>query len=436
LAPAAISGDFLAEPVLWEPGRPAPAATYAPGGPREWRREPDGTFRSTDLSTQVRFPYCQATRPNAPATRLRLNSFNLPDLCGGAPARLRDWTADLLDRLAAAGTLDPATRDDRGSRLPVEHHAAVARALERHLTASGEYRWSLRREQIDPNVDPVEDFLQNTRAGHCERFATALALMLRSQGVPARIVLGFKGCLPTAEEGIYEVRGSHAHAWVEAFVAAGPPEPDGYTLGEWIVLDPTPAEAPDADVADGWLGAAQQRGEEFFKEYILGYDAEQRRKAWETVTGTASDRWTAFVDGLGEGRPGPWAMVLGLASLVGWRVRARFARRERTGAADGEHAGTSPTDPLHARLLAVLAARGIRPRPGQTPLEFAAEAGLWLRGQPGIADELLAVPAAVVSALYRVRFAETPLGDDERARIDAQMDRLEAALAAAGGYDR
>ena len=77
-------------------------------------------------------------------------------------------------------------------------------------------------EHQDSNLDPTEDFLRNVKQGHCERFATGLTLMLRSAGIPCRLVVGFRGADAKnslePDNGWYVVRQSHAHAWVEALV--------------------------------------------------------------------------------------------------------------------------------------------------------------------------------------------------------------------------
>ena len=77
--------------------------------------------------------------------------------------------------------------------LPPEEWERVGRALEKHLAQSGEYGYTLDLRRQDASLDPAMDFLVNVKAGHCERFASALALMLRSQGVPSRVVVGFRG---------------------------------------------------------------------------------------------------------------------------------------------------------------------------------------------------------------------------------------------------
>src|SRR5207244_7733846 len=101
----------------------------------------------------------------------------------------------------------------------------IARALERYLSDSGEYHYSLTLTKADPQLDPVADFLFNTKVGHCNRFATALAVMLRSIGIPAQLVLGFRGA-DALGNGNYAVRQCYAHSWVEVFVLRYDPVPE------------------------------------------------------------------------------------------------------------------------------------------------------------------------------------------------------------------
>src|SRR5262249_54963867 len=95
---------------------------------------------------------------------------------------------------------------------------ARARALEGFLRDSGQFRYSLHMEQIDSDLDPVEDFLVKRKEGHCEYFASALALMLRAIDIPARVINGFKGGDWNELTQTMNVRQKHAHSWVEAYV--------------------------------------------------------------------------------------------------------------------------------------------------------------------------------------------------------------------------
>ena len=102
-----------------------------------------------------------------------------------------------------------------------------AERLERHLIENYEYTLDFVGRSAD---NPIEDFLFRYRSGQCEYFASSMVLMLRSQGIHARLVTGFLGGEYNPFEGYYIVRENNAHAWVEAYL------PDG----GWRIFDPTP----------------------------------------------------------------------------------------------------------------------------------------------------------------------------------------------------
>ena len=86
-----------------------------------------------------------------------------------------------LPRLSALGR--PLGSGKQTSR---RQHVEIARMLENQLSCSDRFRYSLEGQDRDPAIDAIEDFVSNHPLGHCEYFATALALMLRSQGIPSR----------------------------------------------------------------------------------------------------------------------------------------------------------------------------------------------------------------------------------------------------------
>ena len=92
------------------------------------------------------------------------------------------------------------------SALPATGREKVGRALATYLARSGVYSYTLDLRRQDTRIDPVMDFLTNVKAGHCERFASALALMLRSEGIPSRVVVGFRNAGERSEDGGYVVR--------------------------------------------------------------------------------------------------------------------------------------------------------------------------------------------------------------------------------------
>ena len=104
-------------------------------------------------------------------------------------------------------------------------------ALQRVKTFfAGDFRYSLDRRKRFPRGNYLEDFLYESKQGHCEYFATATTLMLRAAGIPARYVVGYSVDEYSALEGQYIARARHAHSWVQAYVD-----------GRWQVVDTTPA---------------------------------------------------------------------------------------------------------------------------------------------------------------------------------------------------
>ena len=123
------------------------------------------------------------------------------------------FSADRLRALAEHATGGTANR------------LAAALAIEQYLQQN--FRYALRSD-APVREDPVEWFLFKSREGHCEFFASSMVLLLRTVGTPARLQAGYAGAEPDGEGG-YNVRDSHAHAWVVAFVQ-----------GRWRAFDPTP----------------------------------------------------------------------------------------------------------------------------------------------------------------------------------------------------
>ena len=90
--------------------------------------------------------------------------------------------------------------------LPRDDRLHRAMHLERMLANSGRFKYSLQGQPRDRSLDPIEDFITKHPEGHCEYFATALVLMLRSQRIPARLVAGFKTDEWNAMGGFFQVR--------------------------------------------------------------------------------------------------------------------------------------------------------------------------------------------------------------------------------------
>jgi hypothetical protein len=175
-----------------------------------------------------------------------------------------------------------------------------------------------------PRGDALAAFLLDVRAGHCELFATSLAVLARARGIPARLVTGFAA--EASLDGTIEVRRSAAHAWVEVH------DPSR----GWIAVDPTPlatarpvtasSSATAADrLRDGWRrGVVDWSRDDQQRSLAVGVAF--ARRAWPVALGVAAVALFLFVVRLRR-RPG---QVRGGAHTVARRGRiARLHEQAR-----------------------------------------------------------------------------------------------------------
>ncbi len=125
----------------------------------------------------------------------------------------------------------------------VDSRRERAVALETHLRTG--YEYSLSSVFTSQNRTPLSEFLFETRLGHCEYFAAALAVMLRTQDIPTRLSTGYSATTYNPITGRFEVRVLDGHAWVEAWIDDA-----------WMLLEPTPFY-PLPEPQEGRLTAEQ-----------------------------------------------------------------------------------------------------------------------------------------------------------------------------------
>jgi hypothetical protein len=338
---------------------------------------------------------------------------------------VRDWTIDRLHRLVDQGQLPAGDiQQNSDGNFDERHHERIARALDTYLSSSGDYSYTLELTRRDPSADPVYDFLCNVKEGHCERFASALAAMLRSIGIPARLVIGYRG-FDHMGDGNYVVRESHAHAWVEVRIQRNGPC--------WLTLDPTPAA--DRQTPDGFWSSlwhyARQGGGALWQTFIIDYNAERQETAVLEILsrlGLADRPRPVPADGASD--PGGvsfwvWAGIGLAGALAGWWLWRRLRARSR----GKQPSALLPAVSFYGRLLAVLARRrSLRPQPAQTPQEFADLVGQRLRHER-TATALADIPEQLTRLYYRVRYAARPLSATEQTDVDARLELLDQGLA-------
>lgn len=277
---------------------------------------------------------------------------------------------------------------------------ARAEALERYLRSN--YKYTLELPPSEPQ-DALAEFLFVRRQGHCEYFASALAVMLRTVGIPSRLVTGFEGGSPNPVSGWYVVKASDAHSWVEAYL------PDR----GWITLDPTPAE-PRRPPASRFAGlyAYLDAADLFWQNWVVNYDLSRQvtlaakmqdsgrligERWWDRLRRAISNGWgTAIAAGRRYGGPLAGALLL-VASL--WvavpKCRHWFHTRNRLRHLKRGEALRSDASLLYERMLRQLRQNGYSKPAWYTPDEFVRT----------LADPQLREGAARFTEIYQaVRF--------------------------------
>ncbi|MEN9208102.1 MAG: DUF3488 and transglutaminase-like domain-containing protein [Gloeomargarita sp. GMQP_bins_120] len=316
--------------------------------------------------------------------------------------------AQTLQQVAQAGLLDmylqlPGDLNPRIRELAadVTRNAPTlfdkVEAIRRYLAESKTFAYTT--DLPDPGAEPVLDaFLFTHRRGHCEYFATAMTVMLRSIGIPARLVNGYLGGRWNAYDRYLAVQAAHAHSWVEVPFA-------GYG---WLTFDPTPP-GPLPQAGNWWsdlLDALRFR----WNKYVLDYDLDtqmetlQQVQSWLqlqpqksakaldmqmvrrtgavlvlTLTGglwgyRRRGRAWGWRDGLGlvvltgvagwvaEPLPWPWSGLLGgVAPPLAYCV-ARYLQEKRT------NVGVPPVARLYLQLRQALVEQGFGITPEMGPL--------------------------------------------------------------------
>jgi transglutaminase-like putative cysteine protease len=240
--------------------------------------------------------------------------------------------------------------------------------------------------------DSVDEFLFETKSGFCEHFASAFAVLMRSAGVPARIVTGYQGGEINPVDGYMIVRQSDAHAWVEVWLAK-----EG-----WVRIDPTAAAVPSrveaglaAAVPAGdplpylvrpelsWLRALRFNWEalaNYWNQWVVGYNLERQRDLLSRL-GMPSPSWEKLAMALF------WLVGLVVAVFSLWMLRRSHDE--------------DPVAKAWRKFCGKLARRGTERRASEGPRAFATRAAA---EQPHLAS-----PVGEISDLYvRLRYGAAP----------------------------
>ena len=339
--------------------------------------------------------------------RYRVRSWPAATLSPVLPA----WRRDLETRLPAAGN-PRARRLAERLRAGVSSDAAYVQRVLR-LFREQPFRYTLEPPLL--GEEPVDEFLFEARAGFCEHYASAFAVLMRAAGVPARIVAGYQGGEINPMNGTVIVHQFDAHAWNEVWLAER----------GWVRVDPTAAVSP-ARVEYGLETAVREEGS-FLASSPLS-PLRYRAIGWINTLRLRYDaltyRWQSWVVGFDRERQfavlSDWfgeldarrfiavtlgAFVLVLAAVALSLLVRLGPRRE-------------PPVAAYRALQRRLARRGVRPRPGETPRQFLDRAA---RAFPGDAATLRRSRVLIEALLYE---PGAPARSQQLPRLRAELRRL------------
>jgi transglutaminase-like putative cysteine protease len=354
----------LMEPIGTDVFFLAPWARRVSGAYRTLQIDAGGAVSSLDSQRAVSLYEADSDISTPPPQQLRVAGDSLP------PASLNYLQLPALDpriqRLAAEITGTASNSYDK------------AVAVERHLKTHYGYTLQLPRA---PVADPLANFLFERKQGHCEYFASSMAVMLRTLRIPARVVNGFRSDEFNDLTGNYVVRAKDAHAWVEAYFP-------GYG---WITFDPTPGGAIGSPQGWGRAMLYLDAAASFWREWVISYDSSHQyilgqsvlsgtRGSWERARLWARVRYLRLLNLARKSQrdvahaPGRWlggsiAVALLLLLLANAERIARMIRTRRL-QAHPERAPDQAAAMWYEKMARYLARRGVRKSTTQTAQEF------------------------------------------------------------------
>jgi len=316
------------------------------------------------------------------------------------PAQARSAGSDYPEKIREVylqlPPLDPRTPDlARRVTASADNPFDKAVTLESYLRSNYGYTLNLTGKLGD---DPLARFLFETREGHCEYFASAMAIMLRSIGIPSREVNGFLPGEYNDLGGDYIVRASDAHSWVEVY----------FPGTGWLTFDPTPAAPESAGGFRARLGQYIDWMELSWREWVINYDLNHQMQLSRMMRQNSVD-WTVTtrtrfrnLENRGikalvawqrsHGRLGLAVPILALLLLVVLRfqwIRALFSWFSliwQTNLSPAQRNNAQLASRLYTELLRVLARRGFTRNEAQTPMEFADSLALQAGLAPAVRE--------------------------------------------------
>ncbi len=259
------------------------------------------------------------------------------------------------------------------------------------------------------NADPVIHFLTKTKAGHCELFASSMALLLRTRGIPTRYVTGFV-CEERHPSGKYYIaRLGNAHAWLEAY---------DREHKKWVMLEPTPPSGiPNFKYEmDPWESAGDR-----FKQFFQQLMSDLRRGYFaKVITDASAGIYELFGKMVFHPVRGPVCLLLLVAALIIY-LRRRRVRMKKDKCIAELHRNVAKLSREYSRIASMLRKKYHLEITGNTTVaEFSA-----MINNLNIPPAEIQRITAALQEYQQLRFRETPPTDKE---LHQAKNRLSHAL--------
>jgi protein-glutamine gamma-glutamyltransferase len=319
--------------------------------------------------------------PEHPVNRYRVSS----DIEQAAASDLRtageSYPPDVVSSYLQLPALDPRIPQlAQQITASADNNYDKARALENYLRTH--FGYTLQLSGTVPH-DPLANFLFERKQGHCEYFASSMAVMLRTLGIPSRVVNGFRTGEFNDLTAQYVVRASNAHSWVETY----------FPNHGWVAFDPTPGASFPPRTGWSRVSLYVDAMASFWREWIVNYDVGHQQSLAVSAGNrsrqvfAALRRWwhrhykqllaaARHTRGAMAGSPRRWSLGGGLvAALLLFVVNARGLLQSLGKlqlAARPERSPRRAASIWYERMTKRVARRGWRKLPTQTPDEFVS----------------------------------------------------------------